>query len=366
MHRTSAALILTLSAGIAAGFARGDDDPRMDRHAFAKALAGIREGMTEKDVEGRLGKPGETIEWPGSPPGVKTTPAVTGERKTLCYGTAGARSFPTLGQVVLENGKVLFVYGGRGEPPARDSFKDAELAALLGTIHACPRISAWSFDPRPLIEAVNTLQPLGKDKALAVLREYLRVASVSDNADDRVFLVLRILFDVPEDPGHMPPLRIGAPDPAAPADPKAIPRFPLVLQDDVPILLVRGYTLAGRPESAGAHVEHFAKHGRLRAAPLAPTNKPLAMIEAVVKAHGHLYADGRGEAMLEGQLLWLLETVYASSVDRFGYKLGGEGWQARWKALSEEIAALDIHWDATKHRYVAKDGSSLTPPERKK
>jgi len=66
-----------------------------------------------------------------------------------------------------------------------------------------------SYDPRALIRAVNALQPLGKERALAAIGELLRVALPSDPAYEGMLLVLRVLFEVPKG-GVMPQREAGA------------------------------------------------------------------------------------------------------------------------------------------------------------
>jgi hypothetical protein len=114
------------------------------------------------------------------------------------------------------------------------------------------------------VAAVNELQPLGKGPALE------RVAARRADQDALgLFWVLRTLFDVPSDPGH-PPVRLGQPEPPEPDDPSALPRFPIVLALDLPLLAVRGYALAGLPEPVEAHIAYYREHGSVRASPLAP------------------------------------------------------------------------------------------------
>ena len=53
--------------------------------------------------------------------------------------------------------------------------------------------AGYHYNPLAVIRVVNALQPLGKDKALAALDEYLRVASdFHSPAREGVFLVLRV------------------------------------------------------------------------------------------------------------------------------------------------------------------------------
>jgi len=105
--------------------------------------------------------------------------------------------------------------------------------------------------------------------------------------------VLRVLFDVPDDPGYMPHIYVGAPYPKKPEDPKSVPRFPVLLLDDVPLMLVSGYLLAGEAEHVESHVDYFRKNGRLRAKPLAPTNDPLGVYDQFERSFLWVFtADG--------------------------------------------------------------------------
>ncbi|HEY4241456.1 MAG TPA: hypothetical protein VGM88_16660 [Kofleriaceae bacterium] len=145
------------------------------------------------------------------------------------------------------------------------------------------------YDPRAVIDAVNALIPLGKDAALD------KIAHAK--GDRGLFLVLRVLFDA--DPP--PPMRIGAPVPPPPA--KALPSFPILMVDDVPLMLARGYTLAGLPEAVSSHVDYYRAHGTLRAAPLKPPAKlDRATVEAAYRAVYGAAPDDQERAHLNAQL----------------------------------------------------------------
>jgi hypothetical protein len=123
-----------------------------------------------------------------------------------------------------------------------------------------------TYDPTTVINAVNALVSLGKDGALAAIDKFLARQDPEDNPRQGLFLVLRVLFDA--DP-H-PPLRLGGAPLGPPRDPAAMPRFPIVVVDDVPLMLISGYTLAGLPEPLSSHLDYYRNHGTLRAAPLTP------------------------------------------------------------------------------------------------
>jgi hypothetical protein len=184
--------------------------------------------------------------------------------------------------------------------------------------------SGYHYDPLAVIRIVNCLQPLGKNKALAAIDEYLRVASDFDSpAREGVFLVLRVLFDVPAHPGQMPQMLVGAPWPAPPEDPKRLPRYPILLQDDVPLMLVSGYMLAGFPEQPESHVKYFRKKGRLRDKPLVPGNAPLGLLDSWAKNAGWLYekdSASDGKLLIANQILNMVDSVYRRDTDEYGYR----------------------------------------------
>lgn len=143
-----------------------------------------------------------------------------------------------------------------------------------------------SYRPRPLVDAVNALVPLGKDGALAALRDFLGKRDLDADPHHGLFLVLRVLFDV--DAEAHPPLRLGSSMPGIPDRPSSLPRFPIVLVDDLPLLLVSGYELGGDTEPVTAHLDYYRKHGTVRAGPLAPGRVPaserMAKLEGLYRA----------------------------------------------------------------------------------
>lgn len=124
------------------------------------------------------------------------------------------------------------------------------------------------YDPGVIIAAVNELQPLGKQQALAQIDAYLQQHDTAHDGPG-IFWLLRVLFDLPQGQ-RFPSVRLGQPTLAPPADADALPRFPIMLVNDVPLLVVQGYTLSGFPEPITDHVAFFRSHGVIRSAALAP------------------------------------------------------------------------------------------------
>ena len=160
------------------------------------------------------------------------------------------------------------------------------------------------YDPTAVIEAVNALHPLGKDGALDAIETYLAHADQTSDSRHGLFLVMRVLFEVPADPGYHPPVRIGGSMPAVPKDPRSLPLFPILLIDDIPLMLVSGYALGGEAEPLAAHIAYFRMHGKLRAQPLRPA-KSKDTIERYKQAYQAAYgapSSAREVAFVQGQL----------------------------------------------------------------
>ena len=133
-----------------------------------------------------------------------------------------------------------------------------------------------------------------------------------------LFLLLRTLFDVPQPPGHMPEMLIGAMSPAPPKDRTRIPRFPIVIVDDIPFSLLWGVTSPVKrnrspgTSSTSASMARFARKLRPPDDPYPSFQKLLRSKEwaDMAKAEGdpHWVSNYAGHALL--QLLALGRTAY--------------------------------------------------------
>ena len=144
-------------------------------------------------------------------------------------------------------------------------------ANIFETLDLAASSDLTSYNPQRTIGAVNALIPLGKDGALAALSNYYREADLDADPRHGLFWILRVLFEIPADPGYHPPVHLGVPSPPEPQDLKKLPRFPIVLIDDIPILTVTSYLLGGLPETVESHLEHFQLSGVIRTTLLRPT-----------------------------------------------------------------------------------------------
>lgn len=262
----------------AIGRPRAKDAPLPVRADFAKAFSEVKPGMDASEIEKLVGPPDDvrTKDDPGGITASRTT-------EVWRWGTGGHLSFATLGTVHMQaDHRVQYVFGGAGTPPTL-ALAEPALRSMLALIDAVPSYNA-PLHPLRLIRAVNALHPLGKDVALAVLSEYLRVSSHFEDEGGRegVFLILRTLFDPPPVERMFPLMMVGAPHPAAPKDRAEVPRFPLVVVDDLPFNVASGYALAGLAESPEMHLDWMRAHASLRERALTPTSTPIDTLRALV------------------------------------------------------------------------------------
>jgi len=271
--RSKSILLFTASLlSLACASIQSEAAPQLrSRAEFATAMAKIKEGVAEKEVLDILGKP-DDVRTQFDPGGISRVHT----REIWCYGAKAHLSFPTLGCVYIdENGRTQEAFGVKGQPPKPDMFTEDELRDLLRLLDTAPGLDGYSYNPLPVIKIANTLQPLGKEKALAAIGEYIRVSSEWSGfgeARSGIFLVLRVLFDVPESVDPIKVVAFGAPSPPGPKDPHRIPGFPIALVDDIPLMLVNGYSLAGMATPMEKVVAFFRDNGELRPTLLAPSN----------------------------------------------------------------------------------------------
>jgi len=343
------------------------------RQSFVKKLAKIKTDMPASQVIAILGKP-DDIRTPVEDPQICTW------RKVWCYGTNGHLTFPTLGGIFINNHSTVdLAFGGSGDPPSRALFDEAELRQLLRSMNR-PRDAVLApgdtmpQSPLAVIQVVNILQPLGKERALALLKEYERVripgswveGSERTEAPD-LCDVLHVLFDVPKDPGYFPAPRFySLPSP----DSIRMPRFPVWLEGEIPFNIV-GPSGWGTVEN---HLQYFRPDNvHIRARPLRPTAAPLELYDQFVRSCRWLYEKDKepecsfefARRSVQRQLLGLLYTVHRppdpESMDSPWEKI----LDKELATLKAEIARRPIRWDEKKMTYTFMDGSTLPRYARK-
>lgn len=331
----------------------------IDRRGFSAAMATVIDGMSKDSVLSVLGEPDtrRTIEDTGVSSETEVSMQLPfGTCEMWCYGRESAFGMPTLGHVYFD--QVGITHHCRARPlPAEGLerlFDETELRTILRLLdRATPPND--SFRPQNLVETANRMRPLGKSKILAAIAEYARVVPDTrrSGVSDGVFLVLRILFEIPEGLDGHPGLRFGM-SPKPPADVRSSNRFPILLRDDVPLLLTEGYTIFGYAHSADAYLDFYAENGRLRSSPLTPTNSPFSVLEGIeppalaewIRSESYL----RGKMI--GQLLEMVSFAYEPAC-RNRFVLSDVAEQDLWLTVfRNECSSLGLRWDSDRFEYV--------------
>jgi hypothetical protein len=349
VHRLSPALLVTAAAPLAKaqpGTSQSPSPSRFrDRHEFAKLLSSIKKGMTGTEVIRILGKP-EDIRTPH-----EMGMYVQGSDELWCYGTDSHLSFPVLGTIFFgnTNGKKIVkgVAGGEGAPPPPSLLSEEELKKLLSVLGESPYAQeGLRWHPAWVIKVVNTLQPVGKRKAIAAMEEFNRVTPLW--SDLLSLLILRVLFDVPKDPGYMREF----PYPITPPNPKdpRVPRYPILMLGDVPLLVAAGLPFSSGPGTDfGKEIAFFRDHAKIRARPLQPTDKPLthysewktyAWLNRYPEYLKKYSSPGAIPTNVKWQLRDLVKTVYRGDIEH--------------GSLSRPV-----RWDMKRNMYTFLDGTTL-------
>jgi hypothetical protein len=330
-------LLLAMTSTIA------NADPRTE---FAAKLALVKPGMTADEVTKILGAP-DDVKTEKDSGGI----AAARTAEIWRYGAVGHLKVATLGSVHIQaDNKVQYVFGAKGK--VLTGMPEQQLRNLMQLLDNVPSYNE-QLDPLRLVRAVNALHALGKDKALDVVEEYLRVSSsLDDPGREGVFLVMRVLFDVK---GDMPPMMVGAASPAP--DKKLFPRHPIVMIGDLPIKIVRGYALGGKAQDPESDVAAFRKVGVLRAKPLAPSGKALHDLDTYLATPAGKLVD-RNDVI--DQVLHFFGTVYIPANHTI------DTWFPDPKWLPSHLAALAMikpTWNA-KTQQMEDKGKAMPPPTR--
>jgi hypothetical protein len=239
------------------------------------------------------------------------------------------------------------------------------LTPNMQILNASPSISSMDeFNPVPLVKAVNHLQELGKEKAIAELRAFMEMARFGfmtkrdpaniDTSDNQsLLLVAQLLFEPAVAKQPRPEIRIGLTVTPDKQDQGFWPVFPLGLQDDFPFLMGSWIILAGMPTQPEWLVDWAEKNAKLRAKPLRPPDDPLGAADAYM-ALPHvkkLLSPGFG-AGPRGQA-WQAIAVIVKQHEKVPATINFNS-DAEWTELKKSAAKLKIRWSEREQKYVSQ------------
>ena len=197
---------------------------------------------------------------------------------------------------------------------------DPALLGAVNAIHDAPTAQdGLRFDPRSLIRAVNLLHGLGKERALQALRAYDQLSRDLSRGDRskyhvdeyRILPIVQILFEQPK------PFRLGESDMDAPGK-FHWPLFPLALVEEVPFMVVSGYSLEGRGERPADRLQDGLT---MRAEPLAPRRTALEAADELIQSPA-----------------WKALRLQPGNVGR-------KTWQIRYQALASMASVFALRSD---------------------
>lgn len=357
-----AVLILTLVPWFLPS--RAEAGPANSRHDFARALRRVAnslreapendrpsEGLAASRVLALLGKPDEVRAWQDAHRAGTERPVI------WCYGVTSPGGFATLGRVAIgSKGLAALVYGGHGTPPHPNLMGELELRRLLGVLDRLPGPMGWSTaNPLSIIQAVNAFQPLGKNRALGVIAEYVRLNHTMSSPWEAfndcpfgLYPVVRLLFTIPADREEL-----------------FITTHDIQLLEDVPL------TGGGGGGAPGVRVgeedlQNFRKFGTIRSRPLRPPDRPWELLTRLETTPSWPEATAAQQSYREfvaDQILWLLHPVYRTAMENQELQFPrGEKFTAWWDGVVKDLEKLNIRWDTRNNTYVCADGAQLPNP----
>jgi hypothetical protein len=153
-----------------------------------------------------------------------------------------------------------------------------------------------------------------------------------------------------------PALGAPVPDIVQPGD-KDFPVYPLVVQDDIPLCLVRGYILGGMPEFPASHIDYCKKNCVFRGAPLHPTGSPLAAVEAICHSDRWHRVFANKDTASNAQLAVRLQAMRAvanifgtvpEDLTRRFQRIRPRRFEQTWKSCLEDERLTNSAWDGSK------------------
>ena len=268
-------MILSLALVLSYGFrplqGHVDAGPLRDRGNFARAWSHIAFGMSKEDVRTAIGKPDEQV--------TKESSIFSGPGSQWLYGTY--RGFPTLGSVDFDSaGNVVSFEPTDGNVPKGLPEETVLRPALYAISWVCadrsPNELPYEFDGHTLVPVANELVEFGPEKAIAVLKEFMRLSP--HTASPELYCLLRLVFQPRITASDFP--RLMTIDSPAPEYYNTFPMYPFVLYGDVPFMIDGLQQTAGMFEPPQFDLVELARRCRFRKQPLTPSRRPWQVLSS--------------------------------------------------------------------------------------
>jgi hypothetical protein len=225
----------------------------------------------------------------------------------------------------------------------------------LEILRALPGFNGLKFNPLPLVKVVNALVRAGPEQSCPILDTYSRepqerTAIQGENA----LLVARALFVV-DAAARLPRVELGRPDVDEPADGVRFPRWPLHLEDDLPLLLVGGYLIGGEGRPVSEQLEWYKTHAAIRLRPLTPPPHPLRVADQFLQSERwkQLATQDWHEGMIRLQAWRAVSGIVPLRREDEQLMLSGDRAQRldRWQQAIDSVTSSHVGWDANADEY---------------
>lgn len=234
-------------------------------------------------------------------------------------------------------------------PPATQFMSDKEIDEFVVEVRTA-HYSADHFDPLWLIQTVNKLQPMGKEKGLALVREIgNRRVSVGDKIGRDLYWLVNLLFEAPYN-GQLSPPRLGTITPGPPRNFKTTPRWPIFLESDIPFEPGFKLTPSEPTETFEGYAVRLAATETWRKSLLVPSHDPFNAFDRLARRAGYaeLYGHNSFDQLeLANQIARLVRNIYKP--DRRGLS----GTQAM-SMYRNQLTQLRPEWSKTAQNYYKR------------
>lgn len=356
-------------------------DSKRSRKPFLENLKKIQPGMSPVEVENLLGKPDAKKtrqNRPSAPDGLLDESKESEPETVWIYGNDHPLLTPSLGSVSFGNNKVIDHKRSKLSQTAFDLQRKKELESIGEDkaeiiLQGIYETAKQNHNPAKLIQITNALYSLGKENSIVIL-ELFDGLLPPRNFTDVHYLIPRILFDVPEDPGYLPGMLIGASLTVPNSGIKELPRFPIILIDDVPLELYGPFfILAGVRQTFPDYIKDFREKGIFRKLPLRPKGNPMALMDQFEQTAGFLFPEKKSfevnnfnptiafeRLVIMIQIESFIKPVYIipekyKSVNN----MTREQFYKNWESISQDFSRVRYKWDAEKSSLTFLDGSTL-------
>ena len=308
-----------------------------------------------KEAEKLLGKPDDI--WTK-----EKDPRFTQWPEVWCYGSIGHRTMPTLGQLILskDHGMILGASDSEREmaPPKESVISEKELENSMRQLFRETFTNNSNYDSLKLIQGANCLMRLGKEKAVAVLREYDRVYGFPEQY--WLYQLTRVLF-VPKDGSFLPPIHLDMH--GVPSIMSNSPTYPILMDNDCPFCVTRfGPQMGATFYNFKQYVDESEMNWQIRTKRLIPPADPFLCFDRLIIAKSwpgnsphENYVPNYSWNLLK-EILKLVRTAYEAPQFHFFYS-NIEDQKTYLERHHQEFLRLKCHWDEKLQMYVRGDGS---------